>query len=303
VEFDPPPEGDMARKQTSPQVADVLVERHGTALLARLNRPQHRNSIQGTIMRDLLQAAEEADSDDTVRAFVTIGEGPTYCVGADRDVLLGEGREGAAIDFARYSYQGQLGGDWGMAPLSVEQKRADTTGWTPWVRRFLDIGTPTIAALNGGAAGGGFSLALLHDIRIASRTMKLAPNFTLLGASTELGVSWLLPRIVGYSKAFDLLTRSRPIEADEALELGLVESVVDPHELLDAALARAAGFSHLSSVAVRMVKRLLRQAMDTTLDDHLEREWNAQVRLLGDPQVLEHLRHVIGQLSQRSERL
>ena len=94
-------------------------------------------------------------------------------------------------------------------------------------------------------------------------------------------MSWLLPRIVGWPKAFDLVTRVKPIEADEALEIGLVEAVVEPHELLDAALARAEQLAQLPPVAVRMVKRLLRQSTESTLETQLEREWHNQTRLFG----------------------
>jgi 2-(1,2-epoxy-1,2-dihydrophenyl)acetyl-CoA isomerase len=259
---------------------DVLVERRDTTLVARLNRPEHGNSVQGTLLRDLLHAFETADGDDGVRAIVTIGEGSTYCVGADRDVLGRVGSEGG-INFHELGYQGALGGDWGMPPLSAVQRRSDTLGFGRWVTRILDVSTPTIAAINGGTAGGGLALALLHDIRIASKTAKFAPVFIALGVSPEMGVSWLLPRIIGWPKAFDLLTRVRPIEADEALEIGLVETVVEPHELLDAALARAAHFAQLPPVSVRMVKRLLRQSTESTLETQLEREWHNQTRLFG----------------------
>ena len=268
---------------------DLIVERRDTTLLARLNRPEHGNSVHGTLMRDLLDAAERADADDSIRAIVTIGEGKTYCVGADRDVFGSLGSAGA-IDLHEHGYQGTVGGDWGMPRLTAEQTRADTLGVGRWITRFLDIGTPTVAAINGGAAGGGLALALLHDIRIASTRAKFMPAFIALGVSPEMGLSWLLPRIVGWSKAFDLVTRVRPVDADEALELGLVEAVVEPHELLDAAIARAEQFRHLPSVSVRMVKRLLRQSTESPLETQLEREWHNQTRLFGFPETGAHVK-------------
>jgi 2-(1,2-epoxy-1,2-dihydrophenyl)acetyl-CoA isomerase len=268
---DPSPDG------TEP---DVLVERRGTTVIARLNRPDHGNSVQGTLMRDLILALEEADGDESVHAVVTTGVGPTFCVGADREIVTRLGRAGP-IDFHELGYQGVLGGAWDMPGHTRDQRRSDALGWGRWVNRFLDVGTPLIAALNGGAAGGGLSLALLHDVRIASRTAKLAPALVNLGVSAELGLSWMLPRIVGLPRAFDLMTRTRPIEADEALALGLVEAVVEPSDLLDAALARAEGFAQLPRVAVRTTKRLLRQATESTLETQLEREWSMQTRLFG----------------------
>jgi enoyl-CoA hydratase/carnithine racemase len=263
---------------------DVLVDRRGSTLIAQLNRPHHGNSIHGTLMRDLIRSVEDADRDETVHAIVTTGSGSAYCTGADRDLVTRLGREGR-IDFFDLGFQGSLGGEWDMPATSPEQRRADTLGWGRWVQRFLDVGTPLIAAINGGAAGGGLALALLHDIRIAARTAKLAPAFVNLGVNPELGLSWLLPRIVGVSRAFDLVTRRAPIEADEARELGLVEAVVEPHELLEAALARAQEFAELPPLSVRTVKRLLRQATESTLETQLEREWSLQTRLFGFPET------------------
>lgn len=256
----------------------VLVERHDATAVAWLNRPKNGNSIHGTLMRDLVEAFEAADADEDVKALVTIGKGSAFCVGADREVLK-HAKNVGSIDFHDVGYQGRFGGDWGMTELSATQKRSDTLGFGRWVQRMLDVGVPSIAGINGGAAGGGLSIALLHDIRIASRTAKIAPAFVALGVSPEMGVSWLLPRIIGWPKAFDVLTRAEPIEADEALELGLVDAVVEPDELLEAALARAAHFAKLPSVSVRMVKRLLRQSTESTLESQLEREWNNQTRL------------------------
>lgn len=259
---------------------DLLIERHGPTVLARFNRPEHGNSVNGTLFRDLLQTMEDADGDDQVRAVVTVGEGSNYCVGADRDVFSSLGANGG-IDLHELGYQGVVGGDWGMPPTSRDQRRGDTLGVGRWIHRMLDVGVPTIAAINGGTAGGGLALALLHDIRIASRRAKFVPAFIALGVSPEMGLSWTLPRVVGPSKAFSLVTRTTPIDADEALELGLVEAVVEPHELREAALARAAEIATFPPISVRMVKRLLRQSSESTLDVQLEREWHNQTRLFG----------------------
>jgi 2-(1,2-epoxy-1,2-dihydrophenyl)acetyl-CoA isomerase len=260
---------------------DVLTERAGTTAFLHVNRPEAKNSIHGTLMRDLIQSAEAADADDEVRAIVTTSEGRTWVAGGDKHAFAKLTSAEGGLDLVELGYQGAVSGDWGVPQLSPNQLRGDTFGVAPWVNRFLDIGTPTIAAINGGVAAGGMALSLMHDVRIASTQARFAPTFVAMGVSPEMGLSWLLPRIVGWSKAFDLLTRPKPIEADEALEIGLVEQVVEPHELRDAAIARAEGFAQMPPVAVRMVKRLLRQATESTLDVQLEREWNNQTRLFG----------------------
>lgn len=263
------------------RTADVFTERVDATTVVHVDRPEARNSIHGTLMRDLINAVEAADADDEVLAIVTIGEGRNWVAGGDKKVFGELTASEGGLNLVERGYQGAVSGDWGVPQFSPNQLRGDTFGVAPWVKRFLDVGTPTIAAINGGVAAGGMALSLMHDVRIASTEARFAPTFVAMGVSPEMGLSWLLPRIVGGPKAFDLLTRSAPVEADEALEIGLVEQVVAPHELREAALARAAGFAQLPPVAVRMVKRLLRQASESTLDVQLEREWNNQTRLFG----------------------
>ncbi|KAA1379903.1 enoyl-CoA hydratase/isomerase family protein [Aeromicrobium fastidiosum] len=260
---------------------DVFTERVGTTAFLRVNRPEAKNSIHGTLMRDLIESAEAADADDDVRAIITTGEGKTWIAGGDKHAFAELTSSEQGLDLVERGYQGPVSGDWGVPQLSPNQLRGDSFGVAPWVRRFLDIGTPTIAAINGGVAAGGMAVSLMHDVRIASTQTRFAPTFVAMGVSPELGLSWFLPRIVGWPKALDILTRVKPIDADEALEIGLVEQVVEPHELRDAALARAEGFAQMPPVAVRMVKRLLRQASESTLEVQLEREWNNQTRLFG----------------------
>jgi enoyl-CoA hydratase/carnithine racemase len=269
---------------------DVIVERRGAATLLRLNRPHRSNAVGGALFGDLLRAAEAADADQDVRAIVTIGEGRTYCVGADRGVLA-DLAEGDRIDLAALGMAG-VGGDVGL-PQSSTQRRADAIGIGRWSTRFLGLGLPTIAALNGGAAGGGLAVALLHDIRIASRTARITPGHAALGLAPEMGLSWILPRLLGTGRAFDLLTRRTPVEAEEALAFGLVEQVVEPAELLDAALARAESLAALPALAVRAAKRLTQRSWEGTLEDQLEREWAAQLQLFADPATVAHLRQVV----------
>lgn len=276
---------------------DVIVSREGTTGVVRLNRPRKGNAIGGALFRLLLEAVEDLDADDGARAIVTTGAGHAYCVGADRDALL---RLSARCPL-NLSAAGPeaLGGELGVARSPV-QSRAEHLGLGRWAARFLDVGTPTIAAINGGAAGGGLALAVLHDWRVAARTARLAPGFAALGVAPELGASWLLPRLVGARTAFALLTRSESLAADEALEAGLVDAVVEDDELLDAALAKAQELGSLPAVAYRATKRLLREAGGASLGDQLEREWAAQLQLFADPQTADTLRSALTAASQNA---
>jgi enoyl-CoA hydratase/carnithine racemase len=112
-------------------------------------------------------------------------------------------------------------------------------------------------------------------------------------------MSWLLPRVIGGGRAFDVLTRATPIEADEALALGLVSEVVEPAELVDAALARAEKLASIPPQGLRATKHLLRETWSATLDHQLEREWAAQRVLFAEPDTGAALRRMVERRKRR----
>jgi enoyl-CoA hydratase/carnithine racemase len=265
------------------RVTDVLVERRGAVEVITLNRPERKNAFGGSLFGDVLEAAEAADRAPEVGAIVTTGAGRAYCVGADLAELDKVARAGP-IDLGVLGVGG-LGGDKGLPEQSPAQVQADHLGIGRWSMRFFGIGVPTIAAINGAAAGGGLALALLHDVRIGSREAKLAPALIRLGLAPEMGMTWLVPRMLGTARAFDVLTRATPIEADEALSLGLLDAVVEPSELLDAAIARAQALASLPAGAIRATKRLVQQAPASTFEAQLEREWMTQRQLFASAET------------------
>jgi enoyl-CoA hydratase/carnithine racemase len=131
------------------------------------------------------------------------------------------------------------------------------------------IDTPVICALNGGAAGYGLDIALGADIRIASETAKLAPGFAKRGILPESGGTWLLPRIVGYAKAAEISFTGRTLMAQESLELGLVNHVVAPEELMPFARKMAADIAANAPLAVRAIKRMMRAAETETFEQNV----------------------------------
>ena len=141
------------------------------------------------------------------------------------------------------------------------------------------IDTPTIAALNGGAAGYGMDIALGCDIRIASETAKLSAAYTARGLVPESGGTWLLPRIIGWSKAAELLFTARTLKADEAEALGLVSEVVPAEALHDAAMNLAGEIAANAPLAIRASKRMMRHAMTEGLEDHVQRQYLALLPL------------------------
>jgi len=253
-------------------MSDVTVERHGAVALLTLNRPHRANAVGGTLMRDILHGAEAADADPGVGAIVTTGAGRTFCVGADV-AELGELGAAGPIDLTEVGVDG-VGGEKGLDPIPPSQ---DALGIGRWTLRMLALRTPTVAAINGGAGGGGLAIAMLHDVRIAARGARLSFGWSRLGLVPEMGMSWLIPHLFGAARAFELFTRTAPIEADEALELGMLAAVVDPDELPDAALAEAERLARLPAGAYAELKALLLSSRGP-LGPQLENEWAAQTR-------------------------
>jgi enoyl-CoA hydratase/carnithine racemase len=253
-------------------MTDVLLERHGRVALLELSRPHRANACGGTLMKDLLYAAEAADADPDVAAIVTTGAGRTFCVGADFAELAEKGLDGP-IDLAVVGVDG-VGGPKGLEPIAP---RDDTLGIGRWTLRMLALRTPSVAAINGAAGGGGLAIAMLHDVRIAARGARMRFGWSLLGLAPEMGMSWLLPHLFGAARTFELLTRTAPIEADEALALGLVTAVVEPSELRDAALEQASRLAALPAGGYAEMKALLLSS-GQPLSQQLADEWAAQTR-------------------------
>jgi enoyl-CoA hydratase/carnithine racemase len=129
--------------------------------------------------------------------------------------------------------------------------------------------TPTICALNGGAAGYGLDMAFGCDIRIASATAKLNPGFAKRGIVPESGGTWLLPRMIGYAKAAEISFTGKTLTADEALSLGIVNHVVAPDQLSSFARSMATDIASNAPLAVRAIKRMMRAAETETFEQNI----------------------------------
>lgn len=258
---------------------DVVVERHGAVLLLRMNRPERHNAVGGTLFRDLAAAFEEAAADDGVRVVVTTGTGNDFCVGADV-------RDFAAVSHlpARELLTSELiGGDKGLPAMAAPQRTLDDLGNAGrWALRIWNLEKPTIAAVNGTAVGGGLAVALLHDIRLAARSAKFGTGFAPAGLAPELGLSYLLPRIVGSSTAAELLFSGRLMDGAAACALGLASEAVDSDALLPRAMELAERVASMPTLGVQWTKRLLRRSMDSTFTEQLRSEHFAQLSLFDD---------------------
>ena len=238
----------------------------GAVATITLNRPEKLNAFSGTMRQDLLAALQQAEADQDVRAIVLTGAGRAFCAGGD------------------------------VAFMSTLQSENDTRAF----RGLLDAGrdiilkiasmqTPVLAAINGVAAGAGCNLALACDYRIAADDAKLSESFVRIGLQPDWGGTWLLPRLVGKSRALELMLTGRMVEASEALAIGLVDRVVPAAEVLPAAQTLAATFAAAPPVAARSIRRALAAAGTNDLRAQLELEAEQQIACFLSPESKERI--------------
>jgi 2-(1,2-epoxy-1,2-dihydrophenyl)acetyl-CoA isomerase len=158
-------------------------------------------------------------------------------------------------------------------PLQSQFDRLDEMGWVGrWATMWSNLDKPVIGAINGVAAGAGMSTALACDVRIGSENARFKSVFIERSLSPDSGLSFFLPRIVGYAAAADLIFTSRAVQADEALRLGLLNRLAPVAELVDAAVAYAEEMTRWPPVALRVSKRVLQHNTEATLEEALRYE-------------------------------
>jgi enoyl-CoA hydratase/carnithine racemase len=222
----------------------------GIAILT-LDAPQRRNVLTSDHEFSAIEAACRRVSEDrSISVVILTGAGPAFCAGGNirdmKDRLADPGR--APVD-ERYGYK---------------------EGFHRLPRALYDLEVPTIAAINGPAIGAGLDLACMCDIRIAAEDARFAESFVRLGIVPGDGGAWFLQRIVGQSKAAEMTFTGEEINAAEALACGLVSKVVALDRLMDEALALAGRIAANPGHALRMSKRLMREAVSGQLDTVLE---------------------------------
>lgn len=191
-------------------MTEVLVDIDDPVATITLNRPETLNALTYSMLAAFREAVEAAERDARVVGIVVTGAGRGFCSGLDASVLQATTTTGS----------------------SSRVQTDEVPGLFTWL---LGINKPVIAAVNGVAAGGGFVLAVMSDIRIASSAGSFISIFSKRGLIAEHGTTWIVPRLVGAGAALDLLWSSRKIDATEAFRIGLVQQVVEPDDLLAAA--------------------------------------------------------------------
>jgi enoyl-CoA hydratase/carnithine racemase len=224
------------------------------------------------MFRLLKDAFTDAAADDHIRAVVTTGAGASFCVGADIGTLSTVTETGAAPGTSRRPNRG--GTDNGLRPLSRSEQIVDRVGPGRWMSEMLKFPKPTVAAVNGAAAGGGLCLAVMHNFRVAADDAKFAAGFAALGLAPEMGLTRLLPQLIGTQQARRMLVLNERVPARRAHEIGLVDEVADG-DVLEAAIGFARRFTTLPPLAVLATLELLAGTREGW-DRALEAEYSVQ---------------------------
>ncbi|MGD0553789.1 MAG: enoyl-CoA hydratase [Streptosporangiaceae bacterium] len=227
--------------------------------LVTLNRPERMNAMSFDVMIPFRQALEEISRDNDTRVVVVTGAGAGFCSGAD---LVDSGR---VPDIAGLTLPG--------ISLRAMELLDDV------IMSVRKMHQPVIGAINGPAIGGGLCLSLAFDIRVAAETAYFRAAGINNGlSSAELGLSYLLPRAIGSSRAFEIMLTGRDVSADEAGRIGLVSQVTPDGELLDTCYTIAERIVAWSRVGTELAKRLLWSGLDAaSLEAHMRHEGVAQL--------------------------
>lgn len=228
---------------------EVLYEVSDAIATLTLNRPERLNTISGPMLARLTQLLIKANEDPAVRVIVLTGAGRAFCAGLD----LVDATQGSGI-----------GSDKQVSSVSVN---LDLRNTPPTVLFATD--KPTICSLNGSAAGYGMDTAMGCDIRIAGESAKMAAAFVKRGVVPESGGTWILPRLLGWAKAAELIFTGRTLSARESLELGLVSHVVPDADLAAKTREIALEIAANAPLAVQSAKRLMRMGLSETFNDHV----------------------------------
>jgi enoyl-CoA hydratase/carnithine racemase len=234
----------------------LQIQQDGGVLTVTMNQPATRNALTGnSAVAEFVALAERVARDASVRAVVLTGAGSVFSSG------------GNVKDMQRFF-------DDALTPAMIRDEYRH--GIQRLTKALYNLEVPAIAAVNGAAVGAGCDLACMCDIRIASETATFAESFIKVGIVPGDGGAWLLPRVIGLSKALEMSFTGDVLTAADALECGLVSKVVPAGALLDTSLQLAARIAANPGPTLRLTKRLLREGQQNTLDNVLELSASAQ---------------------------
>jgi 2-(1,2-epoxy-1,2-dihydrophenyl)acetyl-CoA isomerase len=228
---------------------EIIAERDGAVAILTLNRPEAFNALDLALGEALLDALIECDEDDTVRAVMLTGAGRAFCAGGDVRAMASAGTKAGAF----------------LKKLTVFLHAGVAT--------IARMAKPVIAAVNGPAAGAGFSLALAADLLVASERAIFTVAYTKIGLAPDGSSTFVLPRLIGAKRAFELIASNRPLGAAEAREIGLVADVLSESEFAARARETARRLAEGPTQALGRAKRLI--GIGESLETQMEYERQA----------------------------
>ncbi|MGH9027735.1 MAG: enoyl-CoA hydratase/isomerase family protein [Acidimicrobiia bacterium] len=245
----------------------LTVERADGVVTVTMNRPARKNAATPQMFVELTEAFREVSADPTQRVLVITGAGDGFCSGADLANAAAGGGGGGARGISASMASMRVVGQCALALHQVPQ--------------------PTIAAVNGVAAGAGCNLALGCDLIIASEQARFSEIFVKRGLNIDFGGSWILPRLIGIHKAKELAFLADIISAPEAAEVGIVNRVVPHDALMKEAMEVAQRLVKLPPIPLAMTKKLLNQSFAVSLTEALEFEDTSQAMMFGTKDTAE----------------
>jgi enoyl-CoA hydratase/carnithine racemase len=232
---------------------DLLVEKKENIATITLNVPEKLNALTGKMSRSIKLAADDIEQDDEIRVAIVTGAGRGFCSGADVSMMAGGGGGGQVSRFNRIQHMGY-----------------------PHADAFPRLNKPVIAAVNGPCVGGGFSLALSCDVRIASETARFGAAQVARALIPDWGLTFYLPLLIGMSNALQLMFTAELIGAAEAERLGIVSQVVAPDELMNVALELANKMAQNPPFSLALTKKMVWRGLFDSLDRQMDLEGWAQ---------------------------
>ncbi len=237
---------------TAPELNTLQIEVDGDLGILTLNRPDAFNAMSPELIEELTTAMAWLADEAPIRALIITGAGVAFCAGGDI-TWFRKGMEDPEIDISANVRRGAEALHMAITDL-----------------RRIEV--PVIGAINGPAAGAGFSLALACDIRIAADGAFFAPAYGRIGASPDGGMTYFLPRVIGPAKALEMLLDDPNLPAADALEQGIVSEVVAGDDLMARARERATELALMAPHYVKMAKRLVGVSLENSLTEHLQLE-------------------------------
>jgi len=229
------------------ELQDLIYTKEGNIATITLNRPERLNAFTGAMTQGLMQAIDDANADDEIRVIVITGAGRGFCSG---------------LDLAAQAA--------GQGAASSGQPRRPRISSRHLSTLMLSLDKPTIASVNGPAIGWGFELAQLCDIRVASEKAVLGDMHVKRGLVPDNGGHWLLPRLIGWAKACEIMFLGERMDAKEAERIGLVNKVVPDEELAQTTKEWATKIANNAPLAVQMSKKQMRLGLSSDYESNLE---------------------------------